>query len=214
MKKILNILVILVLFGFVPVVNAANFSSFKVSTSFSNDIDVQQIPAIYVLIAVPGEEDFREIELTRENLFNYETKDMPNSNIEFDSAYIAGDRYGKYILSGELKRNDTLNMASLVVTVLENNGKNTTTSKTTTTAVTTSGSSTVSGSDDVIVIDDNGKVQTTSAETITITTKTEISEKAKARLHLYKYIFIGVAVLLAVVGFIILVKVVRTSNLM
>ena len=116
MKRFLKIFIIIVLFGFIPYVSAENFSDFTVHTSFANDIDLTKIPSIYVLISVPGEEDYREIELTRENMFNYRTKDMPNSDIQFDSAYIAGDRYGKYTLDGTLKR-ESNNSATLTVSV-------------------------------------------------------------------------------------------------
>ena len=213
MKKLLCLLTIVLSVVFLPIVNAANFTNFKVSATFSSEIDVTKIPAIYVLIAVPGEEDYREIELTRENLFNYETKDMPNSNIEFDSAIVAGDRTGKYDFKGEIKRNDNSNTASLQVTISEKN--NNTTSSTTTTSGTTTKASSQVGGDDVIIIDDNGKVQTTDPTDVTTTTTAkQISEKAKARQHLYKYVLFGVIGFIVFAVFIILVKIVRTNNLM
>ena len=210
MKKVLSLLIIVLSVVFIPVVNAANFTNFTVRTSFSNDIDVTKIPAIYVLVSVPGEEDYREIELTRDNLFNYSTNDMPNTEIEFDSAYIAGDRTGKYDITGELKRNDNANTATLQINVLEGG-----TSTTKTTTSTTTATSSQVGDDDVIIVDDNGKVQTTiSTDVFTSSTEKQISEGAKARLHLYKYVFLGVGALIAFVVLVILVKIVRTNNLM
>ena len=206
----IHLLILVLLFGFIPVVYAENFASFTVTTSFSNEIDVTQIPSIYVLISVPGEEDYREIELTRDNMFNYDSKEMPNSDIQFDSAYIAGDRYGKYKLDGDLKRTDS-NTATLTISVFLNNGS-VTTSTTTTARTTTVYTSQVNSPDDVIIVDDNGNVRTTAS--VTTTTASVISDAAKARLELYKYIFIGIGIFVVIVVFLILVKIVRTNNLM
>jgi len=213
MKKIVRILIVIFLIGICPIVNAENFSSFKVRTSMSNEIDITKIPSIYVLISVPGEEDYREIELTRENLYNYETSDMPNTDIQFDSAYIAGDRYGNYTVTGSIQKNN--NTATLNINVLLKNTSTTATTTTTTTKTSGVVTSEVSNSgDDVIIIDDNGKVETTTVPYITLTTKQEISENAKARIKLYKIVFAGIGIGLAFVIIIILVKIVKTNNLM
>ena len=209
MKKINYLLIIVFSLLIIPVVNAENFQKFTARTNFSNNINVGSIESVIALISVPGEEDFREIELRRENLYNFESTDIPN-NSEFDSAYVKGDRGGDFNVTGRMTKNGNTATLEILVSVY------TTTTTTTTTTVKTSQ---VVGNDDIIIVDSNGNVQTTVStdpnQTIIVTEpSTTISEAAKSRLTLYKYIGLAVVALIVVVGFMIFVKVVRTSNLM
>ena len=213
MKKIYLLTIILVSIFLIPTVKAENFTRFTATTNFSNNINVSSIESVVALISIPGEEDFREIELTNTNLFNYESTTMP-SNIEFDSAYVKGDRGGDFNVTGRLvKESNGTATLNIMVSVY------TTTTTTTTTSSTKPRTSQVVGDDDIIIIDNDGNVNTDSttnnAETVIITTQeNQISEAAKNRLVLYRFIFLGVGLLILLVVFMIIVKAVRTSNLM
>lgn len=213
MKKLLSIMILFSFFVFMPIVKADTFNSFYIRAGFSNSVNVAQISAIYVMVEVPEEEESREIELNNTNLFNVTLKDMPNSNVQFDSAYVKGDKVGRYVITGEITRNENTNTARLDIKV---SLRDSTTSTTTTTTTTLPS---VIENDDIIIVDDDGNVKPTSTtepfETVVITTgNTSISQAAQNRLKLYKYIFIAVGILIAVVLFMLVVKVIRTSNLM
>ena len=207
MKKVSYVLVFIISLLFVSTVNAENFTKFTARANFSNNINIGNIESVIALISVPGEEDFREIELIRNNLYNYESTDIPN-NAEFDSAYVKGDRGGDFTVSGKMTKNGNYATLEILVSVY-------TTTTTTTTVATTQ----VVGDDDIIIVDDSGNVKTTVSQdpnqTVVVTeASTTISEAAKARLSLYKYIVLAVIGLLVVVGLMIIVKVIRTSQLM
>lgn len=209
MKKINILVIILLSLIFIPTVKAENFTKFTARSNFSNNINVSAIQSVVALISVPGEEDFREIELTNTNLFNYETTDMP-TNAEFDSAYVKGDRGGDFTITGRLNKSGSTATLEIMVSVY------TTTTTTTTTKVQTSK---VVGDDDIIIIDDNGNVNTTEGtnpyETVVIiSTSASISEAAQNRKAIYRIVLLAVGLLLAVVIFMIIVKAIRTSNLM
>lgn len=206
MKKIKLFLIVLLTMFVLPNVYADNFDKFSVTTNFSNDINVMSIKEIIVLISVPGEEDFREISLLNSNLYNYSSTDIPNT-ATFDSAYVVGDVTGNYNVTGKYAVND--NSANLQIMVSIYKPNTTTTTVSTTKNVTTSS---VNG-DDIIVIDDNGNV--VNPEDVTTTEKTTtISTGAKLRMSAYKYILLIAGVFVAFIVFMIIVKVIRTSNLM
>lgn len=209
MKNIKYILLVMISFLLIPTVNAENFDRFTARTNFSNNINISTVESVIALISIPGEEDFREIELTRNNLYNYESTEIP-TNAEFDSAYVKGDKGGSYTVTGKLTKNGSNATLDILVSIYT-----TTTTTTTQKVVTTQ----IVGDDDIIIVDSNGNVQTTVSQdpnqTIVITEPTTtLSESAKARMSLYKYIIIGIVGLLLVIGLMIIVKVIRTSNLM
>lgn len=215
MKKVLSIFIVISLFIFMPVVKADNYSKFTIRTSVSSSVDIKNISSIIVYMAVPGEDEFREITLNKSDLFKYETNDMPVGS-EFDNAMVQGDRIGKYLIKGEMQNREGSNYATLNISVY-NNGNNPMITTSTTTTTTTK-SQQVVADDDIIVVDDDGNVKTTTtnnSQTITITSSTStISSAAKNRLELYKYVIAIVVGLVVIVALMIVVKIIRTSNLM
>jgi hypothetical protein len=215
MKKVLSLFIVISLFIFMPVVKAENFSRFTIRTSVSNSININELSSIIVYMALPGEDDFREIELNRRDLFNYETFDMPDGS-EFDNAIVYGDKIGKYNIKGELTKKEGPNVATLYLTV-HLNGENPMITTTTTTTTTTK-SQQVVADDDIIIVDDDGNVKTTASTdvpTVVITSsQSSISNAARNRLELYKYVLMIVVALLVIVGLMIVVKIIRTANLM
>jgi hypothetical protein len=211
MKKVLTLIVIISLFIFMPVVKAENFSTFSIRANFSNEVNVTYISGLYVMLDIPGHDDLETIELNNENMFYYTSKDIPN-NTTFDSAYVKGDKVGRYSITGEIKNNTSVNSATLYLTIRLNNRSTTTTTTTTTTKK-------VVEDDDIIIVDDDGNVKTTDAseeiKTVVLTsTNTTLSAPAQNRMRLYKYLLIVVGVLVGIVLLMIAVKAIRTANLM